>query len=114
MEVFEDAGESANSSDRPEFQRLIQFCSTKKNRIEFVVVLNLARFSRNASGVDRSSGVAGWVDAPSQRRCHVAGVLRMSRQRCSASARMSSRRSVETRPTFDALCIFEPRKGQTR
>ena len=52
MEAFEDAGESASSSDRPEFQRLIQFCSTKKNRIEFVVVLNLTRFSRNASGLD--------------------------------------------------------------
>jgi site-specific DNA recombinase len=47
-EVFEDAGESAKTTDRPELQRLIHFCSTKKNRVQFVIVLNLTRFSRNA------------------------------------------------------------------
>lgn len=48
IEVFEDAGESAKTTDRPEFQRLIRYCSAKNHRIRFVVVHSFSRFSRNA------------------------------------------------------------------
>ena len=47
-EMFEDAGESAKTTDRPEFQRLLSYCRTNKGRVQFVVVYNVTRFSRNA------------------------------------------------------------------
>jgi DNA invertase Pin-like site-specific DNA recombinase len=47
-QVFEDAGESAKTTDRPEFQRLLGYCRANKGRVQFVVVYNLTRFSRNA------------------------------------------------------------------
>ena len=47
-EVFEDAGESAKTTDRPEFQRLLEYCRSNKGRVQFVVVYNVTRFSRNA------------------------------------------------------------------
>src|SRR4051794_27412983 len=46
-EVFEDAGESAKTTDRTEFQRLLSFCRTNKGRVQFVVVYNVTRFARN-------------------------------------------------------------------
>ena len=46
--MFEDAGESAKTTDRPEFQRLLKYCRTNKGRVQFVVVYNVTRFSRNA------------------------------------------------------------------
>jgi DNA invertase Pin-like site-specific DNA recombinase len=46
--VFEDAGESAKTTDRPEFQRLLHYCRTNKGRVQYVVVFNVTRFSRNA------------------------------------------------------------------
>ena len=47
-EVFEDAGESAKTTNRPAFQRLLEYCRRNKRHIQFVVVFNLTRFSRNA------------------------------------------------------------------
>jgi site-specific DNA recombinase len=47
-EVFEDAGESAKTTDRPAFQRLLSYCRSNKGRVQFVVVYNVTRFSRNA------------------------------------------------------------------
>lgn len=47
-EVFEDAGESAKTIDRPEFKRLLKYCRTSKGRVQFVVVFNVTRFARNA------------------------------------------------------------------
>ena len=46
-DVFEDAGESAKTTDRPEFQRLLAYCRTNKGRVQLVVVYNVTRFSRN-------------------------------------------------------------------
>jgi DNA invertase Pin-like site-specific DNA recombinase len=48
VEVFEDAGESAKTTDRPAFQRVLSYCRTNKGRVQFVVVYNVTRFSRNA------------------------------------------------------------------
>ena len=47
-DVFEDAGESAKTIDRPDFQRMLGFCRIHKKRVQVVVVYNLTRFSRNA------------------------------------------------------------------
>ena len=46
--AFEDAGESEKTTERPEFQRMLEFCRRNKGRIRYLVVLNLTRFSRNA------------------------------------------------------------------
>ena len=46
--VFEDAGESAKTTGRLGFQRLLQYCRDNKGRVQFVVVFNVTRFSRNA------------------------------------------------------------------
>lgn len=45
--VFEDAGESAKTIDRPDFQRLLSYCRQNKGKIQFVVVYNVTRFSRS-------------------------------------------------------------------
>ena len=47
-EVFTDAGESAKTTDRPQFQKLLAFCRANKRRVQFVVVYNITRFARNA------------------------------------------------------------------
>lgn len=46
--MFEDAGESAKTIDRPEFKRLLEYCRDNKRRVQFVVVYNVTRFARNA------------------------------------------------------------------
>lgn len=48
VEVFEDAGESAKTTDRPEFKRLLEYCRKNKGRVGVLVVYNVTRFARNA------------------------------------------------------------------
>ncbi len=45
---FTDAGESAKTVDRPEFQKLLEFCRVHKRDVQFVVFYNITRFSRNS------------------------------------------------------------------
>jgi DNA invertase Pin-like site-specific DNA recombinase len=45
-EVFEDAGKSAKTAQRPAFQRMLQFCMDDKNGVGYIVVNDLSRFSR--------------------------------------------------------------------
>ncbi len=47
IESFIDAGESARSSDRPEFQRMLSYCKVQRNKVRYVVVQDLSRFARN-------------------------------------------------------------------
>src|SRR4029078_5692678 len=44
---FREEGESAQTADRTELQKLLQFCRTNKGRVQFVVVFNLTRFARD-------------------------------------------------------------------
>jgi site-specific DNA recombinase len=44
--VFIDAGESAKSTDRPEFLRLLTYCREQRGKLHAVVVYALTRFSR--------------------------------------------------------------------
>ena len=46
--VFVDAGESAKTTDRPEFQKLMAYCRENKGRVHFVVVYAVNRFARNS------------------------------------------------------------------
>src|SRR4051812_46887950 len=47
VESFVDAGASARSSDRPEFQRMLAYCKIQRNKVSYVVVQDLSRFARN-------------------------------------------------------------------
>jgi len=47
VRVFTDAGESAKTADRPEFQRLLKYCSEPRNEVNFVVAYRLDRLARN-------------------------------------------------------------------
>src|SRR5438128_1108019 len=48
--TFVDPGESARSMDRPEFQRMLDFCRTNKRTFGHVVIQDLSRLARNAAG----------------------------------------------------------------
>lgn len=46
-EIFVEQGESAKTADRPELQRLLEFCADKKNGIKAIIIYKLDRLSRN-------------------------------------------------------------------
>lgn len=48
-QVFIDAGESAKTTGRPDFQRMLEHCRQRKGRLHAVVVYSLTRFSRNTA-----------------------------------------------------------------
>ncbi len=45
--VFVDRGESAKTTDRPEFQRMLTACRKERGKLHAVIVYGLSRFSRN-------------------------------------------------------------------
>ena len=47
IETFIDAGKSARSTDRPEFQRMLSYCKIRGNKVGYAVVQDLSRFARN-------------------------------------------------------------------
>ena len=48
LKIFSDEGKSGrNTEDRPEFQKLMQFCRERKNKGLTVVVSDLSRLARN-------------------------------------------------------------------
>lgn len=47
--VFVDAGESAKTTNRPEFLRLLTLCRERKGKLHAVIVYSLTRFSRNSA-----------------------------------------------------------------
>jgi len=49
VEVFEDAGESAKTTDSPDFQRMLWYCMANKKPVSFVVINSLNRFPRNVN-----------------------------------------------------------------
>ncbi|MDA1036364.1 MAG: recombinase family protein [Chloroflexi bacterium] len=46
VRVFTDRGESAKTTDRPEFRDLLAFCRLHKQDVQILVVYNISRFSR--------------------------------------------------------------------
>jgi site-specific DNA recombinase len=46
--VFMERGESAKTANRPELQAMLAFCRQNKKLVQFVVVYNLSRFSRES------------------------------------------------------------------
>lgn len=49
IRAFEDAGESARTTERPQFQAMLAFCRQNKKQISHLVVCNLSRFSRDVA-----------------------------------------------------------------
>jgi DNA invertase Pin-like site-specific DNA recombinase len=47
VNIFRDEGESAKSTDRPAFQKMLTYCKAKQNAVSYVVVHDLSRFSRD-------------------------------------------------------------------
>jgi site-specific DNA recombinase len=47
VEIFIERGESAKTADRTELQKLLLYCSNKKNGIRAIIVYKLDRLSRN-------------------------------------------------------------------
>ena len=47
LKVFVDPGESARSTDRPEFQKMLKYCKARRKQVRYVVVQDLSRFARN-------------------------------------------------------------------
>jgi site-specific DNA recombinase len=48
-EVFVDRGESAKTTARPEFRRLLAYCRQHAGKVQAVIVYGLSRFSRNST-----------------------------------------------------------------
>ena len=44
---FEDAGESAKTTNRPKFLAMLEYCQKNKGRIDVIVFYNVSRFSRD-------------------------------------------------------------------
>ena len=47
IETYREQGESAKTADRTELQKLLAYCSSKKNSIKVVIIYKLDRLSRN-------------------------------------------------------------------
>ena len=47
LKIFRDEGESAKTTDRTRFKEMLAFCKAKQNAVDFVVVHDLSRFSRD-------------------------------------------------------------------
>jgi site-specific DNA recombinase len=47
VRVFREEGQSAKTTRRDEFQRMLSFCKDHKNGVGFIVVYDLSRFARN-------------------------------------------------------------------
>lgn len=45
--VFIEPGESAKTASRTEFEKLVEYCRTKRGRVQYVVVYDVSRFMRN-------------------------------------------------------------------
>lgn len=57
VKVFVDKGESAKTTDRPEFLRMIDYCRKNKGEIKAVIVYKVDRFSRNQEDHHTIKGV---------------------------------------------------------
>lgn len=55
LKVFKDE-ESARTADRPEFQKLLEYCQQHSGKVSHVVVADLSRFARNTG--DQATAMA--------------------------------------------------------
>lgn len=49
VKTFTDAGESARTTERPQFQAMMDYCRTHKNKVTHVVFADLSRLARNVA-----------------------------------------------------------------
>ena len=57
---FLDAGESARTADRSEFQRMISYCHAHRHEVGYVIVENLSRFARNVA--DQAQAISSLLE----------------------------------------------------
>lgn len=57
--LFKDAGASAKTADRPEFQEMLRYCNRNKSKLTHVVVFKLDRFSRSNEDAAIYGGILG-------------------------------------------------------
>lgn len=48
-QIFIEEGESAKTTDRPEFKKLVQHCKEGRGRIQYLIVYSISRFARSAA-----------------------------------------------------------------
>ncbi len=59
--IFVDEGESAKTAARPQFQAMLKYCRENKDKVRYVIVYSLSRFSRNTQDHLVIRGLlAGW------------------------------------------------------
>ena len=68
--IFIDEGESAKTSNRPEFLKLLAYCRQSKGGIYAVVVYSLNRFCRNTNDHLALRGVLSGYQAAFSHRTH--------------------------------------------
>lgn len=56
IKTFTDAGESARTTDRPQFQSMLDYCRKNRGKVKYVVVADLSRLARNVA--DQSITIA--------------------------------------------------------
>src|SRR5215469_13447596 len=47
LRLFTDRGESARSTDRPEFQKMLAYCRGNRGKVSHLIVADLSRLARN-------------------------------------------------------------------
>src|ERR1017187_2185548 len=57
LKIFIDPGESARTTDRPQFQKMLEYCRRNCRNVSVVLVADLSRLSRNL--VDQGYTIAG-------------------------------------------------------
>jgi site-specific DNA recombinase len=55
IKVFTDAGESARTAARPQYQLMLAFCRENRRKVGYVVVQDLSRFARDSG--DQANGI---------------------------------------------------------
>lgn len=56
LRLFTDRGESARTADRPEFQRMMEYCRGNRGKVTHVIVADLSRLARNV--IDQGTTIA--------------------------------------------------------
>jgi site-specific DNA recombinase len=58
LQIFTDAGASARTTDRPQFQAMLEYCRKHRGKVSHVIFSDLSRLARNVA--DQSSTLAGF------------------------------------------------------
>lgn len=60
LRIFREEQSARTADDRPEFQKLLDYCRENKSKVSHVVVADLSRFARNME--DQVTARHGWQE----------------------------------------------------